>query len=106
MTTSSSPPSSQRNIPNPFLLGLWPLLGITVLTLVGFLVVGGLVAVGTVPEGALLLVGLPMALFGAISIKGFTELNIWVWIRYRPARCGKPNRILMSLIPCQGNFQM
>jgi hypothetical protein len=70
MVTSSNPSSSQRNIPNPFWLGLWPLLGITALTLAGFLLVGGLVAVGTVPGGALLLAGLPMALFGGISILG------------------------------------
>jgi hypothetical protein len=68
MTTPSNPLSSQRNIRNPFLPGLWPLLGITALMLIGFLVVGGLAAIGTVPGGALLLAGLPVALFGAISI--------------------------------------
>jgi hypothetical protein len=68
MTTSSDPASLQRDIPNPFLPGLWPLLGITALTLAGFLVVGGLVIVGIVPGGALLLAGLPVALFGAVSV--------------------------------------
>ena len=68
MTTSSNSPSSQHNIRNPFLPGLWPLLGITVLMLIGFLVVGGLAAIGAAPGGALLLAGLPVALFGAISI--------------------------------------
>lgn len=68
MTSSSIPTPSGRNIPNPFLPGLWPLLGVTVLALLVFLVVGGLVVFGNVPAGALLLVGLPVALFATISV--------------------------------------
>jgi hypothetical protein len=68
MTSSSTLTPSGRAIPNPFLLGLWPLLGVTALALVVFLVVGGLVVFGKAPAGALLLAGLPVALSATISV--------------------------------------
>ena len=68
MTSSSVQTPSERNIPNPFLPGLWPLLGVTALALLVFLVVGALVVLGKAPAGALLLAGLPVVLFAAISV--------------------------------------
>jgi hypothetical protein len=68
VTNSSYPPSLPGNISNPFLPGLWPLLGITALALLGFLGAAGLVLVGVMPAGALIPAGLPAALFGMVTV--------------------------------------
>jgi hypothetical protein len=60
--------SSENTISNPYLPGLRPMLGITALGLLGFLLTAGLAVAGIVPMGALMLAGLPAALFGVISI--------------------------------------
>jgi hypothetical protein len=68
MSITIEPSVSRPRIRNPYLAGLWPMLGVTGLGVLGFLIAALMVAIGNVDKGALALAALPMALFGGISI--------------------------------------